>query len=62
LADDFAGGHGDLEYADDAVMALDGFEMDIGAGEDEGAVAGGIALADVDPSDMALGDWLAAAR
>jgi len=62
VADDFAGDHGDLEYADDAVMALDGFEMDIGAGEDEGGVAGGIALADVDPSDMALGDWLAAAR
>jgi hypothetical protein len=50
--------HDDLEYSDDAVMALDGFELDAGGIEP----AGGIALAEVDPAEMALGDWLAAAR
>jgi hypothetical protein len=56
----------ELEYADDAVMALDGFEADDDvADDDEGDgkdVASGIALADLEPAEMALGDWLAAAR
>jgi hypothetical protein len=86
----------DFEYADDAVMALDGFEAatDEGAseaeesgvafdGEDFGGVVeestfevesfdsvgdeivpvgGEIQLAPIDPDEMALGDWLAAAR
>uniref|UniRef100_UPI00140E047E PAS domain-containing protein n=1 Tax=Altererythrobacter segetis TaxID=1104773 RepID=UPI00140E047E len=88
----------DFEYADDAVMALDGFEADAGveltsdtfaaedhveaalqvpeaedgrdatlapfaAGADEGGPAGGeIALGFLDPAEMELGDWLAAAR
>jgi hypothetical protein len=56
--EEFATAHDDFEYADDAVMALDGFEMD-GEGNDGD---GGIALAEVDPSAMGLGDWLAAAR
>ena len=56
--DTIAAEHHDLEYADDAVMALDGFELDAGGDEP----AGGIALAEIDPADMALGDWLAAAR
>jgi hypothetical protein len=51
----------ELEYADDAVMALDGFEAD--DDESDGKdVASGIALADLEPAEMALGDWLAAAR
>jgi hypothetical protein len=49
----------DFEYADDAVMALDGFEM---AGDRHTAAAPQIALAALDPAEMALGDWLAAAR
>ncbi len=49
----------DFEYADDAVMALDGFELD---GSDDSEAAGGVVLGDFDPADMALGDWLAAAR
>jgi hypothetical protein len=84
----------DFEYADDAVMALDGFEAatDEGASEaeepeaafedldgatdestgevenfdpidDEVVPAGGeIQFAPIDPDEMALGDWLAAAR
>jgi hypothetical protein len=44
-------------YAGDTTMPLDGFELD---GADE--AKGGIALAGLDPADMALGDWLAAAR
>jgi hypothetical protein len=78
----------DFEYADDAVMALDGFEAtgngdapeiagneDTAApdpfddpgegpfdGEDFGVPGGEIQLAALDPTDMALGDWLAAAR
>jgi hypothetical protein len=50
--------HDDFEYADDAVMALDGFELETGANEP----VGGIALPGIDPAEMALGDWLAAAR
>ncbi|HEY7808732.1 MAG TPA: hypothetical protein VIC34_16170 [Croceibacterium sp.] len=50
--------HDDFEYADDAVMALDGFELETGAHEP----VGGIALPTIDPAEMALGDWLAAAR
>jgi hypothetical protein len=58
-ADDYADEtHEDLEYADDAVMALDGFELGV-SGEE---AAGGIALAEIDPAEMALGDWLASAR
>jgi hypothetical protein len=49
----------DFEYADVAVMALDGFEM---AGDRHTAAAPQIALAALDPAEMALGDWLAAAR
>jgi len=75
----------DFEYADDAVMALDGFEADDGAefvpagpeatGDVDAAIeafdsasddlvpAGGeIAFGALDPAEMELGDWLAAAR
>ena len=62
----------DFEYADDAVLALGGYEaaappataMDsFEAGEDEIVPAGGeIAFGSLDPADMQLGDWLAAAR
>ncbi|MGZ3196098.1 MAG: PAS domain-containing protein [Croceibacterium sp.] len=49
----------DFEYADDAVMALDGFEI---ADEEAGPVGGAIAFGSLDPAEMELGDWLAAAR
>jgi len=42
-------------------MALDGFEVDDSEGDGED-VGGGIALTETDPTEMALGDWLAAAR
>jgi hypothetical protein len=49
----------DFEYADDAVMALDGFE----AADSHGGPAGGeIAFGSLAPDEMELGDWLAAAR
>jgi hypothetical protein len=52
----------DFEYADDAVMALDGFEAAEG-GEEPSLPAGGeITLGELDPAEMELGDWLAAAR
>ncbi|MGZ3267798.1 MAG: PAS domain-containing protein [Croceibacterium sp.] len=49
----------DFEYADDAVMELDGFEI---ADEEAGPVGGAIAFGSLDPAEMELGDWLAAAR
>ena len=75
----------DFEYADDAVMALDGFEADDSAefvpagpeatddvdaaieafdsASDDLIPAGGeIAFGALDPAEMELGDWLAAAR
>jgi hypothetical protein len=50
----------DFEYADDdAVMGLEGYE----AADEEAVPAGGaIAFDALDPSEMELGDWLAAAR
>ena len=52
----------DFEYADDAVMALDGFEA-AESGEEPSLPAGGeITLGELDPAEMELGDWLAAAR
>jgi hypothetical protein len=47
-----------LEDAGEPVMALDGYEV----GGDHDSPTGGIALAGIDPAEMALGDWLAAAR
>jgi hypothetical protein len=88
----------DFEYADDAVMALDGFEDDEGAEpalesfgaaddaeatlqgfeaaddgdaslepfepavDESGPTGGSIAFGALDPTEMELGDWLAAAR
>ena len=49
----------DFEYADDAVMELDGFEI---ADEEASPVGGAIAFGSLDPAEMELGDWLAAAR
>ena len=52
----------EYEHSDGAVMALDGFEMGAIDGDDEEEAAGGLAIGAYDPTDMALGDWLAAAR
>jgi hypothetical protein len=63
----------DFEYADDTVMALDSFESGASGSEatldgfdlpaEESSPAGGeIVFGTVDPAEMALGDWLAAAR
>ena len=49
-----------LEVADDAAMALDGFETCRDDDADQPAAA--IAFPAIDPADMELGDWLAAAR
>ena len=49
----------DFEYADDAVMARDGFEA---ADSDGGPAGGEIAFGSLGPDEMELGDWLAAAR
>lgn len=63
----------DFDYADHAVMALDGFESGTSLPEieldgleqpvAEGRPAGGAIVFDApDPAEMELGDWLAAAR
>jgi hypothetical protein len=75
----------DFEYADDAVAAVDGFEVAVESAmeldsfevvgetdvagvareltDDEGGPRGGeITLGAIDPAEMELGDWLAAAR
>jgi hypothetical protein len=88
----------DFEYADDAVMALDGFEAEgdaepgpesfvasddvestlqgfeatsaeeapfdsfVSAADESGPAGGSIAFGTLDPTEMELGDWLAAAR
>jgi hypothetical protein len=49
----------DLEVSDAAAPELDGYEV-IGAGN--GPVGGAIAFGSLDPAEMELGDWLAAAR
>ena len=67
-----AGDTPDFEYADDAVMTLDGYDVAVPpvaaltsfeSAENEIVPAGGeIAFGSLDPADMELGDWLAAAR
>jgi hypothetical protein len=48
-----------FEAADEVALALDGFEL---AGHRDGPAGGEIALGALNPAEMELGDWLAAAR